>query len=78
MSLASGEISEGHARAILGAPSEEQQIRLWERVRERNLTVRQAESAAQQLRTLDGSARPPRAASPPGDRLAVERLQSAL
>ena len=78
MSLAAGEISEGHARAILGAPSEPQQIRLWERVRERNLTVRQAETAAQQLRTLDGAAQPPRPASPPGDHLAVERLQSAL
>ena len=78
MSLAAAEISEGHARAILGAPSEEQQIRLWERVRERNLTVRQAETAAQQLRTLDGAAQPARPASPPGDRLAVERLQSAL
>ena len=78
MSLAAAEISEGHARAILGAPSEEQQIRLWERVRERNLTVRQAETAAQQLRTLDGAAQPARPANPPGDRLAVERLQSAL
>ena len=78
MSLASGEISEGHARAILGAPSEAQQIRLWERVRDRNLTVRQAETAAQQLRTLDGAAQPPRPASPPGDRLAVERLQTTL
>ncbi len=78
MSLAAGEISEGHARAILGAPSEAQQIRLWERIRERNLTVRQAETAAQQLRALDGAAQPPRSTSPPGDRLAVERLQSAL
>lgn len=78
MSLAAGEISEGHARAILGAPSEPQQIRLWERVRERNLTVRQAETAAQQLRTLDGVSQAPRPASQPGDRLAVERLQSAL
>ena len=34
--------------------------------------------AAQQLRTLDGAAQPPRPASPPGDHLAVERLQSAL
>jgi ParB family chromosome partitioning protein len=78
MSLAAGEISEGHARAILGAPSEEQQIRLWERVREQNYTVRQAEAAAAQLR--DPDTRPAAAASahPPGDRLAAERLQSAL
>ena len=78
MSLAAGEISEGHARAILGAPSEAQQIRIWERVRERNLTVRQAETAARQLRTLDGDSQAPRPDSPPGDRLAVERMQSAL
>ena len=32
MSLAAGEITAGHARAILGAPSAEQQLRLWQRV----------------------------------------------
>jgi ParB family chromosome partitioning protein len=78
MSLAAGEISEGHARAILGAPTEPQQIRLWERARERNLTVRQVESAAKQLRTPDGAATAERHDAPPGDTLATERLQSAL
>lgn len=78
MSLAAGEISQGHARAILGAPSAEQQTRLWERVRQRNLTVRQTEAAAQQSRTTSGAARPRRSRELPGDRLAQERLQTAL
>ncbi|MCZ6706735.1 MAG: ParB/RepB/Spo0J family partition protein [Chloroflexi bacterium] len=77
MSLAGGEITEGHARAILGAPSEAQQIRLWERVRERNLTVRQTETAAKQLRVLGaGAASEPQVQ--PGDLLAMERLRAAL
>ena len=77
MSLAAGEISEGHARAILGAPTPDHQIRLWKRVRERHLTVRQAESAARTLRSV-GPATTARRRDLPGDRLAQERLQSAL
>lgn len=77
MSLAGGEITEGHARAILGAPSEAQQIRLWERVRERNLTVRQTETAAKQLRVLGAGAASEQQVQP-GDLLAMERLRAAL
>ena len=43
MSLASGAISEGHARALLGLESEEERRRAWRRVEERGLTVRQTE-----------------------------------
>ena len=79
LSLAAAEISEGHARAILGAPSEEQRLRLWERVRQRNLTVRQTEGAARRLRLVVGQdAHRRRAHTPPGDVLAQERLQAAL
>ena len=79
LSLAAAEISEGHARAILGAPSEEQRLRLWERVRQRNLTVRQTEGAARRLRIVAGqAAHTRRAHTPPGDILAQERLQAAL
>ena len=77
-SLAAEEITEGHARAILGAPSTEQQIRLWQRVRERNLTVRQTETAAKQVRAATQPGRTATAPGLPGDRLAQERLQASL
>lgn len=76
MSLAAGEISAGHARAILGAPSAEQQLRLWQRVRDRALTVRQTEAAAKRLRLATS---PPTIRREfPGDLLAQQRLQIAL
>ena len=76
LSLGAGEITEGHARAILGAPSAEEQVRLWERVRRRGLTVRQTEQAAKRLRSMTGA--PARARDLPGDVLAQEWLQTAL
>jgi ParB family chromosome partitioning protein len=42
-SLASGEISEGHARALLGVPDEEQRRTLWQRAIAERLNVRQTE-----------------------------------
>ena len=77
-SLTAEEITEGHARAILGAPSTEQQIRLWQRVRERNLTVRQTETAAKQVREATQPGRTATVSGLPGDRLAQERLQASL
>ncbi len=78
LSLAAGEISEGHARAILGAPGEEQRLRLWERVRRHNLTVRQTEQATRGLRAPAADAPAPAARELPGDVLAQQRLQVAL
>ena len=43
--LATGEISEGHARALLGLPSAADQIAALELVTERGLSVRQTEEA---------------------------------
>ncbi len=76
LSLAAREISEGHARAILGAGGEEQQLRVWEQVKRRGLSVRDTERAVQALRPakLTGRAKTRK----PGDDLAQERLQSAL
>ena len=76
LSLAAREISEGHARAILGADGEEQQLQIWEQVKRRGLSVRDTERAVQALRPtkLTGRAK----ARKPGDDLAQERLQSAL
>lgn len=43
-SLAAGEISEGHARALLGLPAEAERVAAWERVRDEGLNVRQTEA----------------------------------
>lgn len=42
-SLAQDEITEGHARALLGMPSEESQLAAWKEVKRRKLSVRQTE-----------------------------------
>jgi ParB family chromosome partitioning protein len=47
--LASGQISEGHARAILQAPGEEAQVWLAQRAAEHGLSVRQVEALARKL-----------------------------
>ena len=56
-SLARGEISEGHARALLGLSDAEQRRRAWREVVERGLNVRQTERIVRRLRT-------PKAAAP--------------
>jgi ParB family chromosome partitioning protein len=77
LSLAAREISEGHARAILGAAGEKQQLHIWEQVKRRGLSVRDTERAVRSLRpeTATGRDVPQRK---PGDTLAQERLQAAL
>jgi ParB family chromosome partitioning protein len=42
-SLGSGEITEGHARALLGMPDEEARHAIWQRVVDEHLNVRQTE-----------------------------------
>ena len=49
-SLANREISTGHARAILGAGSEENQIRAWIKVMEKELSVRATEQLVQKIK----------------------------
>ncbi|HLA24972.1 MAG TPA: ParB/RepB/Spo0J family partition protein [bacterium] len=45
-SLEAGRISEGHARALLSAGTEQVMLRLWERVERRGLSVRETEALA--------------------------------
>jgi len=47
--LTSGEISEGHARALLGLPYEEARLQVLERIRKGGLNVRQTEEAVRRL-----------------------------
>ncbi|HEU0336707.1 MAG TPA: ParB/RepB/Spo0J family partition protein [Gaiellaceae bacterium] len=70
--LARGELTEGHARAVLALPDDEARLRLARRVAREGMTVRAAERAAQ-----DGGARRKRRASTPVDPALAERARGA-
>jgi len=57
-SLAAGEISEGHARALLGLSDEALLLRAWQEVVARGLTVRQTEELTRRLRDQPANAAP--------------------
>jgi ParB family chromosome partitioning protein len=71
--LASGEITEGHARAILMASGESARLRLLERVLADHLSVRDTEALARELNA--SRARPPGEARPDPE---IERLEDAF
>jgi ParB family chromosome partitioning protein len=50
-SISKGEISEGHARAILALDKEIEQISLWKRIIGESLTVRKTEELTKRIRT---------------------------
>jgi ParB family chromosome partitioning protein len=57
-SLATGDITEGHARALLGTANEELRNQLWRRVVAEKLSVRQTEAL------IRAATKPPRAVAP--------------
>ena len=65
--LARGELSEGHARAVLAVPDDDQRLSLARRIVRRGLSVRAAEQAAR-----DGGA-----VAAPGRRRTIPRLSTA-
>ena len=69
--LARGELTEGHARAVLGMPDDEGRLRLARRVAREGMTVRAAERAAR----ASGARRRPRAT--PVDPALAERARAA-
>jgi ParB family chromosome partitioning protein len=78
-SLAAGEISAGHARALLGAEAESDRLRILAEVRTRGLNVRQTEERVRSVR--HPNERPGRRASnsPDAERQRLEeRLRAAL
>ena len=75
-SLARGEITAGHARALLGIDDAAEQRRTWQRILQAGLTVRDAEAIAKQLARGVVARRPPRRA--PELTALAERLQSSL
>ena len=62
-SLASGQITEGHARALLGIEDSALRLDAWRRVVADAMTVRDAEDIARALRAGAGAAASPRAAA---------------
>jgi ParB family chromosome partitioning protein len=70
--LARGELTEGHARAVLSLPDDESRRRLARRIAHDGMTVRAAEKAAQE----NGARRRPRTSARPDPAL-VERVRSA-
>ena len=71
--LARGELSEGHARAVLAVPEHDERRRLAKRIAEHGLSVREAERAA---RTAGARTRPRRRAQPV-DPVLGERARAA-
>ena len=55
MSLASGQIGEGHARALLAVNDAGERLDMWRQIVSKNLTVRQAEEIARALRATSST-----------------------
>ncbi len=78
-SLAAGEVSEGHARALLGLDSETARREAWRQVVERGLTVRQTEELVRHWSDVpQTSARPARRSQNPEIASLEEKLRTAL
>ncbi|MBC7224029.1 MAG: ParB/RepB/Spo0J family partition protein [Anaerolineae bacterium] len=72
--LAAGEITEGHARALLALPEERMQRQALEAIRKRGLNVRQTEALVRRLLQPARPAPPPE----PETRALEDRLRAAL
>lgn len=82
-SIASGQISEGHARALLGIDDSALRLDTWRRIVADAISVRQAEEIAKALRIGAAPAMPKRAGAPvqatdPDVRALEDDLRSAL
>jgi|SRR5579863_456865 len=78
--LAERRLSMGHARAVLGLPTEEQQIEIAEKAAARGLSVRQVETLVQELtsdRPRGGSSRK-EVSHDPNVKAAVDEFERAL
>lgn len=74
-SLLAGDISTGHARAILGAGEEKQQIEVLKAVMSKNLSVRQTEKLINSLKAKPGE---PAEKNPTAEELFLDRLSVEL
>lgn len=72
-----GDITAGHARAILSIPEEEKRIKLAEKIANEHLSVREAETIAK-LYAASGEERPKRVASPKSYKVVARKLRERL
>ena len=76
--LAGGQISEGHARALLGIEEENGQVRALELVTRRSLSVRQTEELVRRINTAEQVARKAAAMRSPETRALEDRFRGTL
>ncbi len=74
----SGELSEGHARALLGAPNPAKIEELAEKVVRGRLSVRAAEALVRQAKTKSGKPEAEKGKTAPGKSAAVRDLEARL
>ena len=76
--LASGTITEGHARALLSLKSDRDQLRALATIIEKSLTVRQTEALVKQMLSGDQPAKPKRPPLTPHHKAMLEKFESRL
>jgi ParB family chromosome partitioning protein len=76
--LASGRISEGHARALLSLKKQREQLNVLETVTKRGLNVRQTETLVRQMLTGEETPKPKRPALTPHDKTMLAKFESKL
>ncbi len=77
ISLAQGQITEGHARAVLGLDEPDEQRKLWKAILKRGLNVRQTEETVRRLAAGPKPKRPDTSSSPE-TRALEDRFREAL
>jgi ParB family chromosome partitioning protein len=78
VALAGGEISEGHARALLGVKDQKLQLKVLDQIRKRGLNVRQTEELVRRLNQGDAKPRPKPATSSPETKALEDDFRRAL
>jgi len=76
--LAAGEISEGHARALLSLKKQRDQLNVLETITKRGLNVRQTEVLVRQMLTGDETPKPKRPPLTPLDKTMLAKFESKL
>lgn len=72
--LTTGELTAGHARALLGVGQDVLQLKLWALIKEKGLSVREAEQYVQELRQGKGKKSGPVAALDPDTQVLQDEL----
>jgi ParB family chromosome partitioning protein len=76
--LAAGQISEGHARALLSLKKQRDQLNVLETITKRELNVRQTEVLVRQMLTGDETPKPKRPPLTPHDKTMLAKFESKL